>query len=199
MKLRRQDCIIQGVRILGMNCSQRKQSNSESLLDYVLNALKTTGAGHKITKINLREIKIDCMGCEQCLADISYHNDGLSQLYKNLLETDLIILSTPTCYGMPPAFGKVFMDRADPFWEEKLLKGKKGAVIVNGASPNERIEECKQAVHWFFDAHGIQPLRSSPCFNNSGKYPELRYPNPLPQDFQRTLDKLVHEIESVAT
>ena len=47
----------------------------------------------------------------------------------------MILMATPTCFGMPPALGVVLLNRSDPLWREgQQLKGKLGAVIVNGAT-----------------------------------------------------------------
>jgi multimeric flavodoxin WrbA len=185
------------MRILGINCSQRSNSNSERLLAYVLDAVESARKDAQITRLNLRELTIDCLGCDACLLKADHHQDDLAKRYAELLAADLVIMATPTCYGMPPAAAKAFMDRTDAFWFDKLLKGKKGAVIVNGASPGERIDECKQAVQWYFEAHGMEKLKNNPCFQDSEHYPDQRFPDPLPKELSKKLDALAAEIGSL--
>ena len=66
-------------------------------------------------------------------------------------------MATPTCFGMPPALGVVLLDRSDPLWRDgQQLKGKLGAVIVNGATdpaddPSVRL--CADNMIKFFEQH----------------------------------------------
>lgn len=108
-----------------------------------------------------------------------------------------ISFSTPTCYGMPPAIGKVLMDRADSLWVAKALKGKLGAVIVNGASTNERLERCKDNVNAFFDSYGMISIRNAPCIGGSEEYGDQRFPRELDEDIKNQLGDFARDISHI--
>lgn len=185
------------MNILCIEASQRVNSNSKRMLQYVTDAL-LSGETHSIEFYSLRELHIACLGCEECLMGAKPHGDDLDPIYESLLTSDLLIMATPTCCGMTSAFGKVFMDRSDQFWFDQKLKGKRGAIIVNGASEDERIAECVQSTTWFYEAHGMTPLHRSVAITNSEQYPDSRFPDPLPDNIQQELNELIAEIQSIA-
>jgi len=183
------------MHILGINCSHRKTSNSELFLDYLL---KSLSSNFSVEKVNLLDLKIDCRGCESCFSDFRNHDDDLVGVHEKMLKANVIIMSSPTYFGMPSNLAKVLMDRTNSIWLEKGLKGKMGAVIVNGASRFGAIEQnAKNIVHFFHD-HEVINVPFYTCFNNSIKHPHERFPDPLPKDLTDPLDKLSIEIKTLA-
>ncbi len=182
--------------ILGLNCSHRKDSNSELLLDYLLKSLSNK---FSIEKINLLDLKINCRGCELCFSDFRHHKDGLAEVHEKMLRASVIVISSPTYFGMPSNLAKVLMDRTNSIWLEKGFKGKVGAVIVNGASRFGAIEVNAKNIEHFFHDHEMINASFYACFNNSIKHTHERFPNPLPEDLTSLLDKLSKEISALLT
>jgi hypothetical protein len=98
---------------------------------------------------------------------------------------------------MPPALGVVLLDRSDPLWRDgQQLKGKLGAVIVNGATdpaddPSVRL--CADNMIKFFEQHEmpcVQPVH----LGGTLAYPEQRFPDPLPAGTMGVLEQLADEI-----
>ena len=113
-------------------------------------------------------------------------------------ESDVILMATPTCFGMPPALGVVLLDRSDPLWRDgQQLKGKHGAVIVNGATdpvddPSVRL--CADNMIKFFEQHEM-PCAQPVHLGGTLAYPEQRFPDPLPAATTGVLEQLVDEIQ----
>lgn len=183
------------MNVVGINCSQRKESNSEKLLDYVLDKLSGRFA---VEKVNALELSVACNGCESCFADFCFHADGIAQLHNKMLQADVIIYSSPTYFGMPPVLAKIIMDRTNQIWLERGFKGKLGAVIINGASPFGAIElNAKNFMHFCYD-HEMITVPFYACFNNSFSFAGERFPYPFSEEFAAPLDKLVRDIEHYA-
>lgn len=183
------------MHILGLNCSHRKESNSSLFLDYLLNSLSDNN--YSTEKINLLDLKIDCQGCESCFADFRNHHDDLTILHEKMLKAEIIVISSPTYFGMPSNLAKTLMDRTNSIWLEKGFKGKMGAIIVNGASRFGAIEICANNIMHFFHDHEMINVPFYACFNNSIKHPNEKFPNPLPKDLTDPLEKLSKEINSL--
>jgi multimeric flavodoxin WrbA len=121
--------------IIGIDCSPRASSNSGRMLGEVLRSLERDRRVKVVEQVRLADERIDCLGCEQCYQTFGYHGDGIDRVLSLMKESDVILMATPTCFGMPPALGVVLLDRSDPLWRDgQQLKGKLGAVIVNGAT-----------------------------------------------------------------
>ncbi len=118
-----------------------------------------------VEQVRLADQRIDCLGCEQCYQTSGYHGDGIDRVLSVMKESDVILMATPTCFGMPPALGVVLLDRLDPLWRDgQQLKGKLGAVIVNGASDpadDPSVRQCADNMINLFKQHGmpcVQPV-----------------------------------------
>ena len=118
---------IQAVAILG---SHRAKSNTEVLLNYLVESLQDKGVECLIFK--LRELNvIPCKSCRRCLSSkwCVIDDDLTNKVFPNLVETDIIIIATPTYFDNVSTLTKIFMDRT---WSLRgLLRNKVlGAVVV---------------------------------------------------------------------
>ena len=178
------------MNIIGINCSHRKNSNSELFLDYVLEKLSEKNS---VEKFNLLDLKIDCRGCESCFENFKFHNDDLVKLHEKMLLADLIIIASPTYFGMPSGLAKTLMDRTNSIWLERGFKGKIGAIIVNGASNFGAIEiNAKNITHFFHD-HEMLSVPFYACFNNSIENENEKF-SLADKKVTDGLDKLLDEI-----
>lgn len=113
-------------------------------------------------------------------------------------ESDVIVMATPTCYGMPTALGVVLLNRSDPLWRDGLqLKGKLGAVVVNGASDpanDPSVRQCAVNLVKFFGQNEM-PCAQAVHLGGTLAYPEQRFPDPLPAETTGVLKQLADEIE----
>jgi multimeric flavodoxin WrbA len=178
------------IRVLGIGTSVRRNSNSGRMLEYLLGEVGDFDTSISTSLRHLAELSIACIGCEGCYNDLYFHRDSLTDIYEEMLECHILVIATPTCFGMPSALGKVFMDRSDPLWFEQKLKGKLGAAIVSGASNNGRSERCRDNVHSFFEAHGMLAIPGGVCATLASEYDDQRYPTALPETITNQLSAM---------
>lgn len=113
-----------GNRIVGVAGSPRKKGNTETLLDWVLDAAAEKGAD--VEKIKARDLEmtpcIECGGCEKkghCVID-----DDMQGIYPKVLEADWVILAAPLFFMNVPAHMKSFVDRFQCMWARKFVLDK---------------------------------------------------------------------------
>ncbi len=107
--------------VLGIAGSPRRQGNTETLLDWVLEAAQEAGA--EVVKIRLRQLNIrGCVACEGCLDDgACVQRDDMQELYPHLREADSIVLAAPIFSMGMAAQAKAMVDRCQPFWAIKYV------------------------------------------------------------------------------
>jgi multimeric flavodoxin WrbA len=152
------------IKVLAFAGSPRRGGNSETLLDWVLEALKDEH-DVAIEKIALVEANINpCMGCNLCeKLNRCVQRDGMDSIDEKIIAADLIILAAPIfCMGIN-AQAKVLIDRAQVFRSRKYVlklpvvpperKGKRIGVFLSTAG---------QTWEYVFDA----AIPSVKCFFN---------------------------------
>lgn len=119
------------MKILALIGSPRKGSNTDTLVDHILEGTGTEG--HESEKLYLYDYKISpCIDCRNCKKDelVCTVNDGMQEIYPKMEEADLIIFGTPVYWYGPTGKMKLLIDRMRPFIANGKLKGKKGAVVT---------------------------------------------------------------------
>jgi hypothetical protein len=109
------------MRVLGIAGSPRLGGNTETLLDWCLDAAEAEGA--EVTKFRLREMDIGyCRACDACFADgVCNQRDDMHALYPHLRSADSIVLASPVYSMGVPALPKAMIDRCQPFWALKYV------------------------------------------------------------------------------
>lgn len=112
------------IDILAFAGSPRRHGNSETLLDWVLDAM---GSHDDVTveKVPLTEADVNfCRGCNACeRLNYCVQRDGMDYLHDRIIEADAIILATPIyCMGIC-AQAKALIDRAQVFRSRKYVLG----------------------------------------------------------------------------
>jgi NAD(P)H-dependent FMN reductase len=123
------------VKVLGLAGSPRRRGNTETLLEWVLEAAEQAGA--QVTKVRLRELDIrGCTACEGCFDDgACVQRDDMQQLYPQLKEADSLVLAAPIFSMGMAAQAKAMVDRCQPFWAIKYVLGQK---VVPAGRPERR-------------------------------------------------------------
>ena len=122
------------MRILALVGSPRKSGNTDTLVEEVLKGAGT--AGHESEKIYLYKHEISpCIDCRKCKKDdfVCVLNDGMQEIYPEMVRADLIIFGTPNYWYGPTAKMKLLIDRMRPYVANGKLKGKKAIVITPAA------------------------------------------------------------------
>jgi putative NADPH-quinone reductase len=109
------------VKVLGLAGSPRRRGNTETLLDWVLEAAAEAGA--EVKKLRLRELDIrGCVACEGCFDDgACVQHDDMQELYPQLKEADSLVLAAPIFSMGMAAQAKAMVDRCQPFWAIKYV------------------------------------------------------------------------------
>lgn len=109
------------VRLLGLNCSPRDNSNSETLLRASFDRLKEKYPGDvECSIINLREVHIEaCRYCEVCGKSkkdgrlrpcVQAGKDGVQEVLDRMVAADGLVVATPVYFGLPSdLFSKFIM------------------------------------------------------------------------------------------
>jgi hypothetical protein len=109
------------VSVLGLAGSSRRNGNTETLLDWCLEAARTEGA--EVTKIRLCDLDLHgCRACDACLKDgFCIQKDGMEELYPLLRTVDSLVLAAPVYAMGMPGVPKMMIDRCQPFWGLKYV------------------------------------------------------------------------------
>jgi len=110
--------------ILGLAGSCRRGGNTETLLDWCLDAAREQVA--QVAKYRLCDLDVcGCRGCGGCSKDgVCVIKDAMQELYPHLREADAIALAAPVYHMGMPAVPKMMIDRSQPFWALKYVLGR---------------------------------------------------------------------------
>ena len=106
------------MKIIGINASPRKNANTQTLVEAVLDG--AAGKGAETRMVNLRELNINgCLGCEGCKKHPGkcVQKDDLTPLMKEMATYDAIVLGTPVYWYHVTAQFKMLIDRLYSFFE----------------------------------------------------------------------------------
>jgi multimeric flavodoxin WrbA len=129
-------------RVLGIVGSPRIGGNTHILVSQILKGAREMGARTELISLGNLRIK-ECDGCHTCWeTEMCRINDGMTRIYKKLMESDCIVLATPMYWFGPTVSMKALIDRlvyfCSPKTEDKI-KGKEAvlAVAFAGEDPAE--------------------------------------------------------------
>lgn len=105
-------------QVVGIGGSPRKGGNSDVLLKHILKGV----CGERITAaaVKLRDYQYQgCIGCERCRKDkiCTGQKDGMTLLYPKILESEGMVLVSPTHHYNITAWMKAFIDRLYCFYD----------------------------------------------------------------------------------
>jgi len=137
------------MKIIAINGSPRK-GNTDFMLNVILDSAKEKGAEVEIVKLREKNIKFCSGGDTCCPVNLKCHiKDDMDEIYLKLEQADIILLASPTYFSNVTARMKNFMDRCNPYWFNKKLKGKKAFLIGVGGSGDKSITEMLDGMKTF--------------------------------------------------
>jgi multimeric flavodoxin WrbA len=135
------------IDVLAFAASPRRHGNSETLLDWVLEAMARE-EGVAVEKIVVPEVDIrPCRGCNVCeTLNRCVQRDYMDYVHDRIVAADCIILASPIyCMGLA-AQAKALVDRAQVFRSRKYVlhlpvvpperKGKRVGIFLSTAGQN---------------------------------------------------------------
>jgi len=121
------------LNIIGISCSPRPKSNTDLLIETVLESTAATSAQSQFVKI--ADLRISpCDACWSCRDSGACHiDDDMQLLYPKLEQADGIVIGTPVHMGHNVSgHAQIFLDRTFPFWHQKKLENKVGGSVAVG-------------------------------------------------------------------
>ena len=106
------------MKVLGINASPRKNANTQTLVEAVLEGASEKGAQTRL--VNLREMNINgCLGCEGCKKHLGkcVQKDDLTILLQEMTAYDAIVMGTPVYWYHVTSQFKMLVDRLYCFME----------------------------------------------------------------------------------
>lgn len=110
------------VKVLAFAGSPRRHGNSETLLDWMLDAMRRE-PDFDVEKVVLIDANVNpCQGCNACeILNKCIQRDGMDYLHDRIIEADVIILAAPIfCMGICSQ-AKAFIDRSQVFRSRKYV------------------------------------------------------------------------------
>ena len=146
--------------ILGICGSGRKEGNTGAIVEGVLK-----GTGSDTELVWLIDLNIGyCTGCMRCaLEGNCWQKDGMTDLYKKIIDCEAIIIGSPGYYGDVSGLVKSMMDRSialgymgigmeseTPMHGRKPLAGKPAAIVsvVAGHGFERALETMERFVNY---------------------------------------------------
>ncbi len=118
-------------KILILIGSPRKNGNSKSISKRLHD--KINPELYEVEVQHLYDYQIDaCIDCRVCKKGemICKVNDGMQQLYPKIDTCNVLIFATPIYWFGPTAKTKLLVDRLRPYFGNKRLSGKRGALLL---------------------------------------------------------------------
>jgi len=118
------------MKILALMGSPRKESNTDILVDKILEGAKTKE--HTSEKVYLYDNEIKpCLACYGCTkGDLNcVQQDGMQEIYPKMNEADFIIFGTPIYWFGSTGPMKNVIDRLFPYIRNNRIIGKKGLLV----------------------------------------------------------------------
>ncbi len=110
-------------KVLALMGSPRRDKNTETLLDYLLDGVLETGLDVKKIYIGNKEIS-PCTGCGYCeKKGECVFKDDMEEIYEEFDNRDIFILSAPLYFNSLNSKTKAVIDRCQKYWSIKYVLG----------------------------------------------------------------------------
>jgi len=135
------------MKVLGIYASPRKGGNSDTLLDEAMKAIHVKAPEAEFTTIRVSALDLKaCKACMDCFRTYkcSIHDDDFARAFKDLMEADIVIISTPIYFMGPPSQLKALIDRCLVAYAKRIKKSKTkirrfGGIIMTAGQPDENM------------------------------------------------------------
>lgn len=136
-------------KILVLSASPRQGGNSDTLCDQLIKGAKEVG--HETEKIDVHHQKIGfCMACYACKkTGQCVQKDDMDIILEKMVNSDVIVLSTPVYFYSMDGQLKTFIDRTLPRYTE--IKNKDFYFIATAAAKKEAMERTINSMRGFTD------------------------------------------------
>ena len=152
------------MKVLGIYASPRKGGNSDTLLDETMKAIHSQAPEAEF--INIRVSDLNLRACNACMDCFRTHNcsikdDDFARVFKVLMESDIVIISTPIYFMGPPSQLKALIDRCLVAYAKRIKRKKNiklkrfGGIIMTAGQPDENMfrgtRSIIKSLYWSID------------------------------------------------
>jgi len=143
------------LRVLGIVCSPRKESNTEIVVREALAGAAEKGADTEL--LLLSELNINpCKACEECAkTGVCTTQDDMQPIYAKLASADGIIIGTPVYFWTVSAQTKLLIDRTYALRSGRLADKVCGGIAVAG---RRGTTSALSLMNMFFLGQGMRPV-----------------------------------------
>jgi len=136
-----------------------RKANTYRLVKAVCDLLRERNVETELIFLKDLDIKY-CNGCDDyCGTKRECHvEDDMQMLYPKLKEADAIIIGTPTYFWNVSGLLKSFIDRTDPLYVARALKGKIGAAVAVSEVDGQNL--AISSISSFFHLHEMREVGS---------------------------------------
>ncbi|MDF7826351.1 flavodoxin family protein [Pontiellaceae bacterium B12227] len=155
------------MKVVAINGSPRKESNTQLLLERVCRRLEKHGIETEIVKIGGKPLR-GCMACGKCFENQDnlciIKNDVMNDVIAKMIDADGIILGSPTYFSDVSTEMKALIDRAGyvTLANGSVLAGKVGAAV--SAVRRGGSQHTINTMHHFFSISQM-PIATSSYWN----------------------------------
>ncbi|ACN15505.1 Isf [Desulforapulum autotrophicum HRM2] len=144
-------------QILGISGSPIKNSNTDRLIQAVLNSSGLRSEFVKLSKINVKPC-IACLGCTK--DNICKVKDDFPQLAEKVRRADAIVVGGYSPYGSVDGFTKAFLERLFSLRHQNgLNRGKLAVVVASGIGRGAPgLEETSKQIEHALTVEGMEIL-----------------------------------------
>ncbi len=138
----------------------RREGNSYNLANKVKEAFTSERINSEIIIPGNQRIHL-CTGCMDCEeTGVCDFKDDMEKDIEKILKEDIIMFITPTRWNLLSGDLKIFMDRLNPLYSRKLLKGKKALLVAIGSKSKDEYSanEAIQSLRSFLESAGMNCL-----------------------------------------
>ena len=158
------------MKVLAIMSSPREHSASSTYGEYFLDELQKKRPDCQIKKYYLRTLNYQgCQACYKCQTTIETRcalNDGLTTVFSDLIEADILFIATPIYFDNVPSQLKAFLDRCNQFYipdylltvaEETSMPKGKILVMINTQEQSgiRRYRAMQESFHFYFKRFGF--------------------------------------------
>lgn len=155
------------MKITLINGSARDNGSCSYILDKIKESLNNSFTD--IKKYDIAKMNIGyCLGCKKCYIDGKcVQNDDVAMIVSDILNSDYVVIATPSYWADVPGQLKTFFDRNTPFGdtnENRILsasKDIKGIGIAVRAGKSERENDVILGfINHYYGHMGIKPVKT---------------------------------------
>jgi multimeric flavodoxin WrbA len=162
-----------------------RKGNTDFILETIFKSIKKD---KKLIYLKNKNIK-HCTGCLTCDKTKScVINDDMQEIYTKILDANFFIIGTPNYFDNVTGLLKDFIDRTNPFYKTKALKGKKIINIVVGGGKITNSKRAVRALEYFAENYNLD-LVGSYCFKALEENEIKKDKNSL-----KLIDKIINKI-----